>query len=84
MVTLTSVVWSYSFVIAQTKRIEYCRYVYVTEHTAALRPEKKQQIGKRYVTAYNDALRCSNNKFLNVEMRKCRSSRRPVYPFSRI
>lgn len=67
MVTLTSVVWSYSFVIAQTKRIKYRGYVYVTEHTAALRPEKKQYIGKCYVTAYSDALRCSNNKFLNVK-----------------
>jgi len=61
MVTLTSVVWSYSFVITRTERIEYCRYVYVTEHTTARGPEK-QLIGVIRIA------RRLNNKLLHVSL----------------
>lgn len=42
MVTLTSVVWSYSFVIAQAERVENRRYIHVAEHAAAGSAEKKK------------------------------------------
>lgn len=45
--TLTSVVWSYSFVVTRTERIEYCRYVYVTEHTAAARGAENEKKNKK-------------------------------------
>jgi len=40
---LTSVVGSYSFVVAVTERVEYRRYVHVAEHAAAGRTETQTE-----------------------------------------
>lgn len=52
-IVLTTIVGSYSFVITDTKRIQYSGYIYIAQHTTASGSKIKEK-EKNFTNRYTD------------------------------